>query len=97
MPRTIKDILDHADELAKRFEDYEPSATDERDPAVFGELRRAVLSRSDAERSIRDAVKHARERGYSGRSSARWSEPPVKRPVSATVISTTHRPNGLAR
>lgn len=26
MPRTIKDILDHADELAKRFEDYEPSA-----------------------------------------------------------------------
>ena len=65
MPRTIKDILDHADELAKRFEDYEPSATDERDPAVFAELRRAVLSRSDAERSIRDAVKHARERGYS--------------------------------
>src|SRR5471030_2627102 len=36
MPRTIKDILEHADELAKRFEDYEPSATDERDPAVFG-------------------------------------------------------------
>ena len=46
MPRTIKDILDHADELAKRFEDYEPSPTDERDPAVFSELRRAVLSRS---------------------------------------------------
>ena len=65
MPRTIKDILDHADELAKRFEDYEPSAADERDPMVFAELRRAVLSRSDAERSIRDAVKHAREQGYS--------------------------------
>jgi hypothetical protein len=65
MPRTVQDILDHADELAKRFEDYEPSAKDERDPAVFAELRRAVLSRSDAERSIRDAVKHARERGYS--------------------------------
>jgi hypothetical protein len=65
MPRTIKDILEHADELAKRFEDYEPSATDERDPAVFAELRQAVLARSDAERSIKDAVKHARERGYS--------------------------------
>jgi hypothetical protein len=65
MPRTVQEILDHADELAKRFEDYEPSPTDERDPAVFSELRRAVLSRSDAERSIRDAVKHARERGYS--------------------------------
>jgi hypothetical protein len=52
-------------ELVKRFEDYEPSPTDERDPAVFGELRRAVLSRSDAERSIKRALKHARERGYS--------------------------------
>jgi hypothetical protein len=65
MPRSVQDILDHADELAKRFEDYEPSSADERDPEVFGELRRAVLSRSDAERSIVDAVKHARESGYS--------------------------------
>ena len=24
MPRSIQEILDHADELAKRFEDYEP-------------------------------------------------------------------------
>jgi len=51
--------------LAKRFEDYEPSPGDERDPEVFVELRAAVLSRSDAERSIRDAVQHAREHGYS--------------------------------
>ena len=63
--RSGQEILDHADELAKRFADYEPSPTDERDPEVFAELRRAVLSRSDAERSIKDAVKHARERGYS--------------------------------
>ena len=65
MPRTVQDILDHADELAKRFEDYEPSPADERDPEVFAELRRAVLSRSDAERSIREAVGHARDHGYS--------------------------------
>ena len=65
MPRSVQEILDHADELAKRFEDYEPSPTDERDPEVLAELRRAVLSRSDAERSIKDAIKHARERGYS--------------------------------
>jgi len=25
MPRSIQDILDHADELAKRFEDFEPN------------------------------------------------------------------------
>lgn len=49
MPRTIHDILDHADELAKRFEDYEPKASDERDPAVFVALRRGVVARSEAE------------------------------------------------
>ncbi len=65
MPRIVQEILDHADELAKRFEDYEPSPADERDPEVFAELRRAVLSRSNAERSVKDAVEHARERGYS--------------------------------
>jgi hypothetical protein len=65
LPRTVQDILDHGEELAKRFEDYEPTEGDERDPAAFAELRRAVLSRSDAERSIKEAVDHARERGYS--------------------------------
>ncbi len=51
--------------IGANFEDYEPSPAAERDPAVFAELRRAVLSRSDAERNIRDAVAHAREHGYS--------------------------------
>lgn len=30
MPRSIQDILDHADELAARFENYEPEPGDER-------------------------------------------------------------------
>ncbi len=30
MPRSIQEILDHADELAARFEDYEPAEGDER-------------------------------------------------------------------
>ena len=63
--RSVQEILDHPDELAKHFEDYEPSPTDECDPEVIAEFRRAVLSRSDAERSVNEAVKHARERGYS--------------------------------
>ena len=29
MPRSMQDILDHADDLAKRFEDYEPSPDDQ--------------------------------------------------------------------
>ena len=67
MPRTVQDILDHGDELAKRFEDYEPAAHDERDPEAFAALRRAAESRADAERSIVEAVRRARSSGYSWR------------------------------
>jgi hypothetical protein len=65
MPRTVQDILDHADELTSRFEHYEPTQQDERDPEAFVALRDAVLSRSDAERSIKAAVDNARAHGYS--------------------------------
>lgn len=65
MPRTVQQILNQADELAARFERYEPSAADERDPRVFAELRQAVLARSEAERSVSNAVVNAREHGYS--------------------------------
>jgi len=65
MPRTVQDILDHADELASRFEDYTPSDRDDRDPEAFTALRDAALSRSNAERSIKAAVDNARARGYS--------------------------------
>ncbi len=65
MPRTVQEILDHADELAKRFEDYEPAAEDERDPRAFVALRDAVVSKADAERSVRAAVDDARRQGYS--------------------------------
>jgi hypothetical protein len=65
MPRTVQDILDHADELASRFENYDPTPQEERDPEAFVALRDAVLSRSDAERSIKAAVDNARAHGYS--------------------------------
>lgn len=65
MPRSVQDILDHAEELSKRFEDYQPAEGDERDPTVFAALRSAVVSRSDAERAIKDAVAVARKHGYS--------------------------------
>lgn len=67
MPRTVQDILDHGDDLAKRFEDYEPTRHDERDPKAFAALRRAVVARTAAERSIKQAVAEARSHGYSWR------------------------------
>lgn len=62
MPRSIQEILDHADELAKRFEDYEPAEGDER-PIEEYLLERAVLERAHSERQILDAVVAARAAG----------------------------------
>lgn len=71
MPRAVKDILDHGDELAARFEDYEPDADDQRDPAVFVALRQAVVSRSEAERSVKQAVTDAGSTATPGAPSGR--------------------------
>lgn len=67
MPRSVQDILDHADELAKRFEDYEPSPDDE--VAVAEHLlRRATVARARSERQIGEAVEQARRAGMSWKS-----------------------------
>lgn len=64
MPRSIQEILDHADELAKRLEDYEPAEGDER-PVEEYLLERAVLDRARSERQVVDAVIAARAAGMS--------------------------------
>ena len=66
MPRSIQDILDHADELAERFEEYEPGEGDERSVEVYL-LERAALTRARSERQIVDAVVVARAAGISWR------------------------------
>ncbi len=62
MPRSIQDILDHAAELAQRFENYEPGPGDER-PVEEYLLQRAVLARARSEQQIVDAVVAARAAG----------------------------------
>lgn len=64
MPRSIQEILDHADELAGRFEDYEPAEGDER-PVEEYLLERATLDRARSERQLVDAVVAARAKGMS--------------------------------
>ena len=64
MPRSIQEILDHADDLARRFEEYEPSDGDER-PVEEYLLQRAALARARSERQIVDAVVAARSAGIS--------------------------------
>ncbi len=63
MPRTVDEILQHADELAARFESYEPNPDDELDAGAVALLRAAVAERSQAERHLIDAIRKAREAG----------------------------------
>jgi len=62
MPRSIQEILDHADELAQRFEDYEPADGDKR-PVEEYLLQRAAVARARSERQIVEAVTAARTAG----------------------------------
>ena len=65
MPRTVDEILQHADQFAARFVDYGPDPADEFDPEAVALLRAEIQERSDAERHVLDAVKAARQAGMS--------------------------------
>lgn len=65
MPRSVDEILAHADQWAGRFEDYDPQPGDELDREAVAALRSAVQERSDAERHVLDAVRGARQAGLS--------------------------------
>jgi hypothetical protein len=63
MPRTAREILDNADELAARFEQIEPD--DLRDATALRTVREAFLARAETERVLRNAVVAARHAGHS--------------------------------
>ncbi len=63
MPRTTQEILDHADELAARFEQAEPSHL--RDATTLRSVRDAFITRAESERTLHEAVVQARHDGHS--------------------------------
>ena len=65
MPRTLQEIVDHADEIAQQFEDYEPTDADRRPVAPLMSARAAVQARAQAERAVAEAVKDMRAVNYS--------------------------------
>ncbi len=65
MPRSVEEILQHADELAERFENYEPDPAGELDVSAVALLQAAVQARSEAERQLLAAVRTARQAGTS--------------------------------
>ena len=60
MPRTVEEIMEQADALAARFEDYEPNPADEISAAALTALRNAVTEQATAQRHLVDAVRQAR-------------------------------------
>lgn len=65
VPRNIADVLAHADELAARFEAFDPTVKDAKPARPLAELRAAVLARATAERAVLRAVNLARRSGQS--------------------------------
>ncbi|NLE79095.1 MAG: hypothetical protein GX610_05835 [Rhodococcus sp.] len=69
MPRSVEEIIAHADEYATRFENWSPTpeelAAKTRDVRFLHQLRAAVADRGQAEANLLDAVRAARDAGYS--------------------------------
>ena len=65
MPRSAEEILAHADELARRFEDYEPGPGDGRDASALREVAAAFAQLAGSERRLAGAVSAARAEGHS--------------------------------
>lgn len=65
MPKTTREILAHADELAKQFEDYDFDPADRESVSPETRLRLAALKRADVEKEITEAVTEARAKGLS--------------------------------
>jgi len=63
MARTLQEILDTQDEIAKRFEHYEPDESDRRDPGVCRALLGAAVERTRGEAGLVKAVTAARAAG----------------------------------
>lgn len=62
MPRSVSEILAHADDLAARFESYEPTEENATPQAeTLGALRAAVIARANAERAVLACVAEARK------------------------------------
>ena len=65
MPRKTEEILEHAEELAQRFEDYEPRPEDAVEVTALRLVGGAVARRAQAERALIETVRHAREAAQS--------------------------------
>jgi|ERR1019366_4297901 hypothetical protein len=65
MPRSAEEILAHADDLARRFEEHEPDPDRVKDARALRDIASAFERRATAERDVAAAVVVARAEGHS--------------------------------
>lgn len=65
MPRSLKQLVDQADQLAARFETHDPDTSEIKDAAALRAVRAAFTARAEAEAWLADAVSLARAEGHS--------------------------------
>ncbi|MHB8296391.1 MAG: hypothetical protein ACYDH5_17625 [Acidimicrobiales bacterium] len=65
MPRSLEEILHHAEELAARFEGHDADATGVAGATALRAVRDAFGARAEAEARLADAVSVARAEGHS--------------------------------
>ncbi|MGA0895573.1 MAG: hypothetical protein ACO3S5_13195 [Ilumatobacteraceae bacterium] len=62
MPRSLQDILDHADEIAKAFDEFDPDTATEI-PVEEYLIQRAVIAQAECERQLLESIARARVAG----------------------------------
>lgn len=65
MPRSVKEIIEQAEELARRFESFEPDPTNRARAGSLAAVHRATLARAQAEANLAEVVASARADGHS--------------------------------
>lgn len=65
MPRSVKEIIEQAEELAHRFEEFKPDPRDRARARSLAAVHRATLARAQAEAKLVEAVRRARAEDHS--------------------------------
>lgn len=63
MPRTLQEIIDHADQLADEAEAFKPTGGGHAD--AIAELRSSVIANAESQQQLDAAVRRARDDGMS--------------------------------
>jgi len=67
MTKSLQEILDHQNEIARKMEIEEPDSSNVLDGEPWRNLLQAARARGDAESAVVEAVGRARAAGYSWR------------------------------